>query len=71
MKRLLIIASVLLAPSAAFAAPMDLPEAVKDAFSKAGLPVLREKRAPQDFTLNTVNGNLGNRIARWFEFGGI
>ncbi|GHV76545.1 thioredoxin [Spirochaetia bacterium] len=62
MKRILLIAFVLLAPSIAFADPMDLPAAVKDAFSKAGLPVLREKRLPKDFTLNTVNATGGNRI---------
>jgi thiol-disulfide isomerase/thioredoxin len=65
MKRILLIAFVLLAPSIAFADPMDLPAAVKDAFSKAGLPVLREKRSPKDFTLNTlntVNAIDGNRV---------
>jgi thiol-disulfide isomerase/thioredoxin len=41
---------------------MDLPAAVKDAFSKAGLPVLREKRLPKDFTLNTVNAITGNQV---------
>jgi thiol-disulfide isomerase/thioredoxin len=36
--------------------PMDLPSAVKNAFSKAGLPVLSEKRVPIDFALNTIDG---------------
>jgi thiol-disulfide isomerase/thioredoxin len=49
-------ALALLAPSiAASADPMDLPAAVKDAFSKAGVPVAREKRLPKDFTLNTTD----------------
>jgi thiol-disulfide isomerase/thioredoxin len=62
MKRILLIAFVLLAPVIAFADPMDLPAAVKDAFSKAGAPVLREKRLPKDFSLNTVNTIDGNRV---------
>ncbi|MDR3248720.1 MAG: TlpA family protein disulfide reductase [Treponema sp.] len=42
--------------------PMDLSVKVQDGFKKAGLPLLRQKRAVKDFTLKTVDGkdlNLG------------
>jgi peroxiredoxin len=35
---------------------MDLPAEVKDAFEKAGSPLLREKQEARDFTLKTVDG---------------
>ncbi|MDR2842094.1 MAG: TlpA family protein disulfide reductase [Spirochaetaceae bacterium] len=34
----------------------QMPSAVKDAFEKAGLPVLKEKMQPKDFTLKLVDG---------------
>lgn len=39
-----------------YADPMDLPATVKDSFTKAGLPLLREKRQIRDFTLKTIDG---------------
>jgi thiol-disulfide isomerase/thioredoxin len=36
---------------------MDLPESVKTAFSKARLPLYREKRPAPDFTLKLLNGS--------------
>jgi thiol-disulfide isomerase/thioredoxin len=41
---------------AVHADPMDLPAPVREAFTKAGLPLLREKRQSRDFTLKTVEG---------------
>jgi thiol-disulfide isomerase/thioredoxin len=41
---------------AVYADPMDLPAPVREAFTKAGLPLLREKRRSKDFTLKTVEG---------------
>ncbi|MDR3192308.1 MAG: TlpA family protein disulfide reductase [Treponema sp.] len=41
---------------AAYADPMDLPAPVREAFTKAGLPLLREKRQSRDFTLETLEG---------------
>jgi thiol-disulfide isomerase/thioredoxin len=38
------------------AEPMDLPAPVREAFTKAGLPLLREKRQSKDFTLKTPEG---------------
>jgi thiol-disulfide isomerase/thioredoxin len=35
---------------------MDIPMEVKDAFAKAGLPLLREKQEARDFTLKTIDG---------------
>jgi thiol-disulfide isomerase/thioredoxin len=43
-------------PFAAAADPMDLGENVRLAFSKAGLPLAREKRAVVDFSLKLVDG---------------
>jgi peroxiredoxin len=43
-------------PFAAVADPMDLGENVKQAFSKAGLPLMREKRPAIDFSLKRVDG---------------
>jgi thiol-disulfide isomerase/thioredoxin len=36
--------------------PMDLPAPVREAFTRAGLPLLREKRQSKDFTLKTPEG---------------
>jgi peroxiredoxin len=41
---------------AARADPMDLSTAVKTAFTKANLPLAREKRQPPDWTLKTPDG---------------
>jgi thiol-disulfide isomerase/thioredoxin len=41
---------------AVHADPMDLPAPVREAFTMAGLPLLREKRQSRDFTLETVDG---------------
>jgi peroxiredoxin len=35
---------------------MDLPSPVREAFTKAGLPLLREKRQSRDFTLKNTEG---------------
>jgi peroxiredoxin len=49
-------AFALLFPLAAAADPMDLGENVRQAFSKAGLPLLREKQPVADFSLKLVDG---------------
>jgi thiol-disulfide isomerase/thioredoxin len=57
LKRILIPAAfLLLIPLMAAADPMDLSENVKKAFSKAGLPLAREKRPGIDFSLKLVDG---------------
>jgi thiol-disulfide isomerase/thioredoxin len=47
---------LLLISFAVHADPMDVSADVKDAFKKAGMPLLREKRQIKDFTLKTVDG---------------
>jgi thiol-disulfide isomerase/thioredoxin len=49
-------AFVPLFPLAAAADPMDLGENVRQAFSRAGLPLLREKQPVTDFSLKLVDG---------------
>jgi thiol-disulfide isomerase/thioredoxin len=39
-----------------YADPMDLPPPVREAFTKAGLPLLREKQQSRDFTLKDPEG---------------
>jgi thiol-disulfide isomerase/thioredoxin len=41
----------------AHAGRMDVPMDVQEAFVKAGLPLLREKRPARDFTLKALNGD--------------
>ena len=41
---------------AAYADPMNLPADVKQAFAKAGIPLLREKRTIKNFSLKTTEG---------------
>jgi thiol-disulfide isomerase/thioredoxin len=57
LKRNIILAGFLLfIPLMAAADPMDLGESVVKAFSKAGLPLAREKRPVIDFSLKLVDG---------------
>jgi peroxiredoxin len=53
---LVFIMCLTVAACSAHADRMDIPMEVKDAFAKAGLPVLREKQQARDFTLKTVGG---------------
>ena len=57
MKKLLLLA-LLAAPIPAFADPMDLPNTVRSAFVRAGLPLYKEKRRLLDFSLSTTDGKL-------------
>jgi thiol-disulfide isomerase/thioredoxin len=41
---------------AVYADPMNLPADVKEAFAKAGMPLLRQKRSVKDFSLKTAEG---------------
>jgi peroxiredoxin len=57
MRKSIVLISLLIPLSfAVHAVPMNLPVDVKDAFSKAGLPLLREKRPIKDFSLKTLEG---------------
>ena len=55
-KLIVLTAFVSLFPLAAAADPMDLGENVRQAFSRAGLPLLREKQPVTDFSLKLVDG---------------
>jgi thiol-disulfide isomerase/thioredoxin len=55
-KLIVLTAFVSLFPLAAAAEPMDLGENVRQAFGRAGLPLLREKQPVTDFSLKLVDG---------------
>ncbi|MDR0709019.1 MAG: TlpA family protein disulfide reductase [Spirochaetaceae bacterium] len=55
-KLIVLTAFAALFPLAAAADPMDLGENVRQAFSRAGLPLLREKQPVTDFSLKLVDG---------------
>jgi thiol-disulfide isomerase/thioredoxin len=57
LKRLCVMAIfAVVVPFTAAADPMDLGENVRQAFSRAGLPLAREKRSAVDFSLKLVDG---------------
>ncbi|MDR2509944.1 MAG: TlpA family protein disulfide reductase [Spirochaetaceae bacterium] len=56
MKSILALFFALAAAPAAKADPVNLPDNIKTAFSKAGLPLQREKRRPRPFTLTALDG---------------
>jgi thiol-disulfide isomerase/thioredoxin len=55
-KRIILFVLLLSVPLIASAEAMDLSAEVKNAFSKARLPLAKEKRQPPDWTLKTVEG---------------
>jgi thiol-disulfide isomerase/thioredoxin len=55
-KNIFFLTMSLLAPLTAGAAPAGISANISAAFAKAGLPLLKDKRQPRDFTLKTLDG---------------